>query len=72
MELPHLGKQCSEKTCRQLDFLPMKCDACSEIFCTDHLQYDDHSCTSSYKKNIQVMVVMVPGLQGYPTVGPEP
>merc|ERR1712183_1012860 len=30
--------------------------ACSEIFCTDHLQYDDHSCTSSYKKNIQVPV----------------
>lgn len=56
MELPHLGKHCSEKTCRQLDFLPMKCDACSEIFCTEHLQYDHHSCTSSYKKNIQVPV----------------
>jgi len=56
MELPHLGKHCSEKTCRQLDFLPMKCDACSEIFCTDHLQYDDHRCNSSYKKNIQVPV----------------
>lgn len=56
MELPHLGKQCSEKTCRQLDFLPMKCDACSEIFCTNHLQYEDHRCSSSYKKNIQVPV----------------
>ena len=56
MELPHLGKHCSEKSCRQLDFLPMKCDACSEIFCKDHLQYDDHSCRSSYKKNIQVTI----------------
>lgn len=56
MELPHLGKHCSEKSCRQLDFLPMKCDACTEIFCKDHLQYDDHSCRSSYKKNIQVPV----------------
>jgi len=56
MELPHLGKHCSEKSCRQLDFLPMKCDACSEIFCKDHLQYDDHNCSSSYKKNIQVPV----------------
>jgi len=34
----------------------MKCDACSQIFCKDHLQYDDHSCSSSYKKNIQVPV----------------
>merc|ERR1712110_314549 len=54
MELPHLGRHCSEPTCRMLDFLPMKCDACSQIFCTDHLQYDDHKCSSSYKKNIQV------------------
>jgi len=56
MELPHLGKHCSEKTCRLLDFLPMKCDACSQIFCKDHLHYDDHNCSSSYKKNIQVPV----------------
>ena len=54
MELPHLGKHCSEKTCRLLDFLPMKCDACGQIFCKDHLHYDDHNCSSSYKKNIQV------------------
>ena len=59
MELPHLGKHCSEKSCRQLDFLPMKCDACSEIFCKDHLQYDDHNCSSSYKKNIQVIFIMI-------------
>lgn len=56
MELPHLGKHCSEKTCRLLDFLPMKCDACGQIFCKDHLHYDDHNCSSSYKKNIQVPV----------------
>jgi len=56
MELPDLGKHCSEKSCRQLDFLPMKCDACSLIFCKDHLQYDKHNCTGLYKKNIQVPV----------------
>jgi len=56
MEFPDLGKQCSERSCRQLDFLPMKCDACSLIFCKDHLQYDTHCCSSSYKKNIQVPV----------------
>lgn len=34
------------------DFLPMKCDACQEIFCKDHVTYANHKCTSSYKKVI--------------------
>lgn len=33
-----------------LDFLPLKCDACEQIFCTDHIAYAQHSCTSAYKK----------------------
>ncbi|KAL1278487.1 hypothetical protein QQF64_025160, partial [Cirrhinus molitorella] len=37
-------------------FLPMKCDACQEIFCKDHITYANHKCTSSYKKDIQVPV----------------
>nr|CAG4651205.1 EOG090X0APF [Simocephalus serrulatus]SVE94408.1 EOG090X0APF [Simocephalus serrulatus] len=56
MEFPHLGKHCSEKTCNQLDFLPMKCDACEETFCKDHVRYELHKCQSSYKKDIQVPV----------------
>ncbi|KAG8433022.1 hypothetical protein GDO86_013179 [Hymenochirus boettgeri] len=50
MELPDLGKHCSEPTCRQLDFLPMKCDACDELFCKNHITYDQHTCPSAYKK----------------------
>ncbi|XP_069473026.1 AN1-type zinc finger protein 2B-like isoform X3 [Ambystoma mexicanum] len=50
MEFPDLGKHCSEHTCKQLDFLPMKCDACEQIFCKDHIAYIQHSCTSAYKK----------------------
>ncbi|KAG7265529.1 hypothetical protein CRUP_022003 [Coryphaenoides rupestris] len=56
MELPHLGEHCSEKTCKRLDFLPMKCDACDNIFCKDHITYANHKCTSSYMKDIQVPV----------------
>nr|CAG4638633.1 EOG090X0APF [Cyclestheria hislopi] len=56
MEFPHLGKHCSEKSCNQLDFLPMKCDACQQIFCKDHIRYQLHSCQSSYKKDVQVPV----------------
>ncbi|KAL4230246.1 zinc finger protein [Mactra antiquata] len=56
MEFPHLGTHCFQKDCKQLDFLPMKCDACSEIFCNDHIHYNTHSCPDSYKKDNQVPV----------------
>ncbi|KAM9843106.1 AN1-type zinc finger protein 2A isoform 1-T2 [Aulostomus maculatus] len=56
MEFPDLGEHCSEKTCKRLDFLPMKCDACQDIFCKDHITYANHKCTSSYKKDVQVPV----------------
>ncbi|XP_072040014.1 AN1-type zinc finger protein 2A-like [Amphiura filiformis] len=56
MEFPDVGEHCSEKTCKQLDFLPMKCDACGSIFCRDHILYDKHSCSSSHLKDIQVPV----------------
>lgn len=35
------------------DFLPMRCDACQEIFCKDHITYANHKCMSSYKKVIE-------------------
>ncbi|NWR26779.1 ZFN2B protein, partial [Tachuris rubrigastra] len=38
------------------DFLPLKCDACAQIFCTDHIAYAQHDCTSAYKKDVQVPV----------------
>ncbi|NWX95612.1 ZFN2B protein, partial [Nothoprocta ornata] len=56
MELPDLGRHCAELACRRLDFLPLKCDACGEVFCKDHIRYDDHKCNSAYKKNVQVPV----------------
>ncbi|XP_054715859.1 AN1-type zinc finger protein 2A-like [Uloborus diversus] len=56
MEFPDLGKHCSVTTCNMLDFLPMKCDACSEIFCKDHFNYLNHSCKNAYKKDVQVPV----------------
>ncbi|XP_056391134.1 AN1-type zinc finger protein 2A-like [Hyla sarda] len=56
MEFPDLGKHCSEVTCKQLDFLPMKCDACEDVFCKDHITYNQHKCSSAYKKDVQVPV----------------
>ncbi|XP_056144040.1 AN1-type zinc finger protein 2A isoform X2 [Lampris incognitus] len=34
----------------------MRCDACEEIFCKDHITYANHKCMSSYKKDVQVPV----------------
>uniref|UniRef100_A0A182LYQ0 AN1-type domain-containing protein n=1 Tax=Anopheles culicifacies TaxID=139723 RepID=A0A182LYQ0_9DIPT len=56
MEFPNLGKHCSEQYCNKLDFLPMKCDACGAIFCSDHFSYKDHTCPSAYKKDVQVPI----------------
>lgn len=56
MELPSLGESCQENSCKQLDFLPMKCDACGKIYCRDHIHYNTHSCPESYKKDNQVPV----------------
>ncbi|XP_043250739.1 AN1-type zinc finger protein 2A isoform X2 [Colletes gigas] len=56
MEFPNLGEHCSESSCNRLDFLPMKCDACASIFCTEHVSYINHSCPSAYKKDFQVPV----------------
>ncbi|KAM4697914.1 AN1-type zinc finger protein 2A-like [Rhinophrynus dorsalis] len=56
MEFPDLGKHCSESTCKQLDFLPLKCDACEQILCKDHITYALHKCRSAYKKDVQVPV----------------
>lgn len=69
MELPHLGEHCSNKSCNQLDFLPIKCDCCLKDFCKDHIRYELHKCESSYKKDIQVPVCPlcsqpVPGKRG--------
>ncbi|XP_055573779.1 AN1-type zinc finger protein 2B isoform X2 [Falco cherrug] len=56
MEFPDLGAHCSRPACQRLDFLPLKCDACEQIFCTDHIAYAQHDCTSAYKKDVQVPV----------------
>jgi len=69
MEFPDLGKHCSDPACKQLDYLPLKCDACESIFCREHISYKNHDCPSAYKKDVQVPVcplcnTPVPGKRG--------
>jgi hypothetical protein len=54
MELLDKGKHCEEEYCHQLDYLPIKCKACSKFFCTSHIMYDAHGCTESHKLNYKI------------------
>ena len=54
MEFPELGQHCQVKTCNQLDFLPVKCDACKAKFCNEHWTYDGHECPQKHTKDVQV------------------
>ncbi|KAJ8931840.1 hypothetical protein NQ314_015237 [Rhamnusium bicolor] len=56
MELPHIGNHCSKSDCNKLDFLPIKCDACSLLFCEEHYNYTSHNCVNAYEKDNQVPV----------------
>uniref|UniRef100_A0A4W5L6X4 Zinc finger, AN1-type domain 2A n=1 Tax=Hucho hucho TaxID=62062 RepID=A0A4W5L6X4_9TELE len=62
MEFPDLGEHCSENSCKQLDFLPMRCDACEEIFCKDHITYANHKfvCMLSIDPNRDIQVPVCP------------
>ncbi|XP_026751648.1 AN1-type zinc finger protein 2A-like [Galleria mellonella] len=71
MEFPHIGKNCSYKSCNKLDFLPMKCGACREVFCSDHFAYAKHECPEPNTHDVQVPVcplcsAPVPGRRGEP------
>ncbi|XP_058536707.1 AN1-type zinc finger protein 2A [Ochotona princeps] len=56
MEFPDLGKHCSEKTCRRLDFLPLRCSECHRDFCKDHFTCAAHSCPLAFQKDVRVPV----------------
>lgn len=56
MEFPDLGQHCAENSCKILDFLPLKCDACRNIYCKDHFQYSQHGCSAGVGKDVQVPV----------------
>lgn len=56
MEFPELGKHCNQAACHQLDFLPVRCDACKKIFCSEHYKYDQHNCQAAHSKDVQVPV----------------
>jgi len=43
-EMGHVGAHCVFKGCNQQDYIPFKCEHCSECFCGDHRRPEDHKC----------------------------
>ena len=54
MELPDLGTHCGFLECKRLDFLPIKCNGCQKVFCSDHFRYENHSCPKEGVRDRQV------------------
>ena len=52
----NVGKHCSVDTCKQKDWLPVKCKYCSQIFCADHSTIESHKCHAYEKQYKKVYV----------------
>ena len=44
-DLESIGRNCQYEFCRQLDFLPFRCESCKGTFCLDHRTETAHYCT---------------------------
>eukprot|EP00878_Enallax_costatus_P033234 GHUV01036637.1.p1 GENE.GHUV01036637.1~~GHUV01036637.1.p1 ORF type:complete len:241 (+),score=50.82 GHUV01036637.1:85-807(+) len=55
-DLMSIGQHCAVPDCSQLDFLPFRCDCCSQTFCLEHRTYSAHSCPQSGSKQLDVIV----------------
>ena len=52
----NIGKHCTFETCKQKDWLPVKCKYCSKIFCADHSSIESHNCPEYEKQYKKVFV----------------
>ncbi|XP_054164568.1 AN1-type zinc finger protein 1-like [Oppia nitens] len=50
-EFPDLGQQCYQ--CKRLDFLPLICLSCKEVFCKEHYSVVTHSCPKYDTKEVK-------------------
>eukprot|EP00163_Fabomonas_tropica_P002507 TRINITY_DN1191_c0_g1_i1.p1 TRINITY_DN1191_c0_g1~~TRINITY_DN1191_c0_g1_i1.p1 ORF type:complete len:387 (+),score=79.50 TRINITY_DN1191_c0_g1_i1:1130-2290(+) len=49
--MEYIGRHCGVKDCKQLDFLPFKCEGCKVDFCHEHRKFDDHTCPKKPDNN---------------------
>lgn len=63
MEFPETGRQCCHPDCKQLDFLPVICGLCEEIFCKDHSMPINHNCSKIVDNVITTKPVQIESLK---------
>ncbi|KAJ1911363.1 hypothetical protein IWQ60_010178 [Tieghemiomyces parasiticus] len=57
MALLDVGRQCALPECRQLDFLPFRCQFCHEDYCESHWKVTGHDCPQKEQvKDVRVPV----------------
>ncbi len=44
MDYASIGRHCEIKECKQLDFLPIRCNLCESFFCAEHRNWEAHNC----------------------------
>lgn len=49
MDDHHIGKHCSDTTCKQKDWLPIKCKYCQKFYCAQHYSIESHNCSEHAK-----------------------
>ncbi|CAG8549942.1 7247_t:CDS:2 [Acaulospora morrowiae] len=49
MELFDVGRHCANPDCKQLDYLPIKCQYCKKSFCSEHSKPVEHNCADAPK-----------------------
>lgn len=55
-DLMSLGQHCDFPACRQIDFLPFKCDCCGRTYCLEHRTYSAHQCALAVGKECTTIV----------------
>ena len=52
----NIGKHCTLDTCKQKDWLPVKCKYCSKVYCADHSSIETHNCPAYEKQYKKVYI----------------
>ncbi|CAE8627956.1 unnamed protein product [Polarella glacialis] len=50
------GSHCALAECRQLDFLPFRCECCGSSYCLDHFRCEAHRCPKAAGRDNRVLV----------------
>ena len=67
-QLLSVGQQCSESSCLLVDFLPFKCQHCSQSFCGEHFLAAAHHCPQ-YDESKHNRVA--PSCASFPRISPH-